>query len=34
MRLSGGRTRDRTGVEVDGDGPLAERILDNLAFTI
>lgn len=34
MRLSGGRTRDRTGVEVAGDRPLAERILDNLAFTI
>lgn len=34
MRLSGGRTRDRTGVEVDGDRPLAERVLDHLAFTI
>jgi uncharacterized protein (TIGR03083 family) len=34
LRLSGGRTQDRTGVEVDGDRPLAERVLDNLAFTI
>jgi uncharacterized protein (TIGR03083 family) len=34
MRLSGGRTNDRTGVEVDGDRELAGRILDNLAFTI
>jgi hypothetical protein len=34
LRLSGGRTQDRTGVEVDGDRPLAERVLENLAFTI
>jgi hypothetical protein len=34
MRLSGGRTDDRTGVAVDGDRPLAQRILDNLAFAI
>lgn len=34
MRLSGGRTDDRTGVELSGDRALAERVLDNLAFTI
>jgi uncharacterized protein (TIGR03083 family) len=34
MRLSGGRTDDRTGVELDGDRALAERVLDNLAFTM
>jgi uncharacterized protein (TIGR03083 family) len=34
MRLSGGRTDDRTGVELDGDHGLGERVLDNLAFTV
>lgn len=34
MRLTGGRTDDRTGVELDGDRALAQQVLDNLAFTI
>jgi uncharacterized protein (TIGR03083 family) len=34
MRLSGGRTNERTGVELGGDRALAERLLDNLAFTM
>jgi uncharacterized protein (TIGR03083 family) len=34
MRLTGGRTKDAAGVELDGDRALAQRVLDNLAFTI
>ncbi|MGH3381476.1 MAG: maleylpyruvate isomerase family mycothiol-dependent enzyme [Actinoallomurus sp.] len=34
MRLTGGRTTDRAGVELGGDRELAERVLANLAFTI
>jgi uncharacterized protein (TIGR03083 family) len=34
MRLTGGRTKDPAGVELDGDRVLAQRVLDNLAFTI
>lgn len=34
MRLTGGRTKDQSGVELDGDRDLAQRVLDNLAFTI
>ncbi len=34
MWLSGGRTGDWTGVELDGDRALAQRVLDNLAFTM
>jgi uncharacterized protein (TIGR03083 family) len=34
MRLTGGRTGDRSGVELGGDETVAWRILDNLAFTI
>lgn len=34
MRLTAGRTKDPVGVELDGDRALAQRVLDNLAFTI
>lgn len=34
LRLSGGRTKDHTGTELDGDRVLAQRVLDNLAFVI
>jgi hypothetical protein len=34
MRLSGGRTNDRTGVELAGDRALGGRVLDHLAFTM
>lgn len=34
MRLTAGRTKDPAGVELDGDRVLAQRVLDNLAFTI
>lgn len=34
VRLCGGRTREHVGAELDGDLALAQRIVDNLAFTI
>jgi uncharacterized protein (TIGR03083 family) len=34
MRLTGGRTKDTAGVALGGDRVLAQRVLDDLAFTI
>lgn len=34
MRLTGGRTKDTAGVELDGDLTLARQVLGNLAFTV
>jgi uncharacterized protein (TIGR03083 family) len=34
MRLTGGRTKDTAGVELDGDLALARQVLANLAFTV
>jgi hypothetical protein len=34
LRLTGGRTKDQTGVEIEGGQDFGRRVLDNLAFTI